>query len=519
MSEIIYHIGLPKNGRLKSIPKNLLNASFKRISKLKDIEKTGPSLVVVDESLLRKKTKFNLALLTGKVCLAHFKEASKKHFSTIKKFNCFGYFTDQDSKTEVSFKFKRALKVLTSVRQLYKARDELTKKEEQIQKMTLVDPLTGCYNWRYFLNRLSQEISRSRRYLYSVSFVGIDIDNFRQINEIYGVKVADQVTKDLVALLNRTLRKEDVLCRWRGDEFFIIAPHIESKNGYRMAARIRNKINSYKFKYRNLTISIKASIGVTSSPEDSLFNARDIVGALNRCLVLAKRKGGNTIVLHSESKFKFIRKEKDKANVVDLRGKIEKMNVLMTRDFLEMIYGFARAIEAKDSYTGKHVEYTAVLAEEIANSLKLSKSEVENIKHAAVLHDLGKVGIDGSILSKKGSLTAKERNIIKTHPSIAAGILKDIHSLRGAVPAILYHHERYDGKGYPLGLKGEEIPLSARIVSVADVYQALISDRPYRKGFSRKEAIRIVKSESGKQFDPKIVKIFEKVVKKINGRR
>ncbi|MFA7677689.1 MAG: diguanylate cyclase [Candidatus Omnitrophota bacterium] len=519
MNEIIYCIGLPKNGRLKSIPKNLSNVSFKRIARLKDIEKTGPSLVVVDESFFGKKTKFNFALLAGKVCLAHFKEAEKRHFTTIKKFNCFGYFTDQDSKPEVSFKFKRALKVLASVRQIYKARDELTKKEEQIQKMTLVDPLTGCYNWRYFLNRLAQEINRSRRYLYSISFIGIDIDNFRQINEIYGVKVADQVTKDLVALLNKTLRKEDVLCRWRGDEFFVIVPHLESRNNYKVATRIRNKINSHKFKYRNLAISIKASMGAVSSPEDNLFNARDIVGALNRCLVLAKRKGGNTIVLHSESKFKHIPKEKDKANIVDLRGKIEKMNVLMTRDFLEMVYGFARAIEAKDSYTGKHVEYTAVLAEEIANSLKLSKNEVENIKHAAVLHDLGKVGIDGNILSKKGPLTSKERSIIKTHPSIAAGILKDIHSLRGAIPAILYHHERYDGKGYPLGLKGEEIPLSARIVSVADVYQALVSDRPYRKGFIKKEAIKIIKDESGKQFDPKIVKVFERVVKKLNGRR
>jgi putative nucleotidyltransferase with HDIG domain len=181
-----------------------------------------------------------------------------------------------------------------------------------------------------------------------------------------------------------------------------------------------------------------------------------------------------------------------------------------------MIYGFARAIELKDSYTGRHVEDTAFIAEEIAKELKLPPSEIENIKRAAILHDLGKVGIDERILSKKGPLNENEKEIIKSHPWIAAEILREIHALRGSIPAILYHHERYDGKGYPLGLKGEDIPLGARIVAIADVYQALISDRPYRKAYSKREAIEIIKKDAGKKFDPKIVKIFLKIIKKRN---
>jgi len=161
------------------------------------------------------------------------------------------------------------------------------------------------------------------------------------------------------------------------------------------------------------------------------------------------------------------------------------------------------------------VEYTAAIAKRIAENLNLSESEVENVKRAAVLHDLGKVGIEGSILSKKGRLTPKEREVIKTHPSIAAEILREIRALRGAIPAILYHHERYDGEGYPLGLKGEEIPLSARIVAIADVYQALISDRPYRKAYKREKALEIISKEAGKQFDPKIVKLFLEVIKEL----
>jgi len=154
-----------------------------------------------------------------------------------------------------------------------------------------------------------------------------------------------------------------------------------------------------------------------------------------------------------------------------------------------------------------------LFAEKIAKKLNLSRKEIEDIKHAAILHDLGKIGIREEILSKKGSLTAKEREEMQKHPLIAADILKSIHALSGSLPAVLHHHERYDGQGYPYRLKGEEIPLSARIVALADVYQALISDRPYRKAYSKKKALDIIKKESGTHFDPKIVKSLLSVIK------
>ncbi|MCK5494171.1 MAG: HD-GYP domain-containing protein, partial [Candidatus Omnitrophica bacterium] len=232
----------------------------------------------------------------------------------------------------------------------------------------------------------------------------------------------------------------------------------------------------------------------------------------------AKRKGGNVIVVYTRSSKKVFPKIKIKGDIKELRGRLEKMDLTITRDLVEMIYGFARAIEAKDSCTGKHVEYTAVIAEKIATTLKLSKEEIANIKHAAILHDLGKVGICQSILSKKGVLNTEEREIIKTHPSIAAEILREIHVLRGAIPSILYHHERYDGKGYPLGIKGEDIPLGARIIAISDVYEALISDRPYRKAFSKKKALEIIEEGIGTQFDPNICKIFLQIIKEVDGK-
>jgi len=513
MKEILYCLDKPFKRKI-SLP-----FAVEKTSKIKDISQKEHSLVVLAEGVLRNKKKLDPVSLKGKVCLIHFTKEGKGNLKKVNDFGFFDYFTDQDTKEDILFKLERANRFIELKNQVGNLEIHILNKNKKIEKLTLVDPLTGCYSWRYLLNSIHQELSRSRRYSHNVSFIGCDIDHFRQVNEMYGVKVADTVIKELVGILKRNLRKEDVLARWRDDEFFIITPYSDNNEACEVAKRIREQIATHKFTYKNLILNAKISIGVVSSPENNVFNTRDVVSALDMCLTRAKRKGGNVVVPYSSTAAKLVSVKKKKANVSELRRRIEKMNILLTRDLLEMIYGFARTIEAKDSYTGKHVENTANIAEEIAKSLKLSIRDIENIKNAAVLHDLGKVGVEEKILSKKGALNSREREMIKLHPSIAAEILKEIHALRGATSAILYHHERYDGKGYPLGLKGDEIPLSAKIVAIADVYEALVSNRPYRKAFSHNKALEIIKKESGKQFDPKIVSIFLKIIDKINAKK
>lgn len=492
---------------------------FEKISKINDLPREINSIVIIEESFLKKRKKISLSRLRNKLCFIHFVNEDKNNLKTVKELGFFDYFIDKESKASISFKMERANRIIELKNQIISLENHLISKNKRIEKITLVDPLTGCYNWRYLLHHIRQELNSSHRYGYSVSFIGCDIDHFRQVNEIYGVKVADKVIKEFVGLLKKNLKKDDILSRWREDEFFIIVPHSDSNSAHAMANRIKDQITKHKFQYRELSLKVKISMATVSSPENKVFNARDVVSALDICLTRAKRNGGNVVVPCSctPARLKESLKPKKKANIEELRRKIEKVNVLLTRDLFEMIYGFARAIEAKDSYTGKHVEHTADIAEQVAKELSLPRSEVKNIKNAAILHDLGKVGVKERILSKKGALSARERTAINLHPSIAAEILKEIHALRGAIPAILYHHERYDGKGYPLGLKAEEIPLSARIVAIADVYQALISDRPYRKAHPRKKALKIIERESGNQFDPKIVSAFLDIIDKING--
>ncbi len=181
--------------------------------------------------------------------------------------------------------------------------------------------------------------------------------------------------------------------------------------------------------------------------------------------------------------------------------------------FISTIQSLALTLEAKDKYTRGHSERVTTYAVKVAKLLNLSQETVEAIRHASILHDIGKIGLKGDILRKTASLNAKERHLVEMHPKISAEILRPITFLKDVIPIVYHHHERYDGKGYLDKLKGKDIPIGARILAVVDAYEAMISNRPYRRQLSKEEALVQLENGAGKQFDPEIVKAFVSIIK------
>ncbi len=193
---------------------------------------------------------------------------------------------------------------------------------------------------------------------------------------------------------------------------------------------------------------------------------------------------------------------------------IEKQKTELQKAYLDTIRALSKTIEMKDPYTENHSTRVAEYSIKIAKLLGLRGEEILKLNYAALLHDIGKIGIKGSILNKKDKLTPEEYEEVKKHPEIGAKILQKVRYLHDIVPIVLYHHERWDGKGYPKGLKGEEIPLLSRIIAVADTFDAMRSDRPYRKALPLKMVIREIRKNAGKQFDPKIAAVFVEFISK-----
>jgi HD-GYP domain-containing protein (c-di-GMP phosphodiesterase class II) len=180
----------------------------------------------------------------------------------------------------------------------------------------------------------------------------------------------------------------------------------------------------------------------------------------------------------------------------------------LKRGFFDTVEALAEAIEKKDRYTGGHTKRVVYYSKCIAKYMDLSHEQLENVHLAAILHDVGKIGVEDSILKKQAPLTKEEWVVMKSHPEQGYDIMSRVSGLKDVIGGMRYHHERWDGKGYPIGLQGEEIPIIARIIAVADTYDAMVSTRPYRKGLDPQVAYDEIVLHSGSQFDPAVVKAF-----------
>jgi diguanylate cyclase (GGDEF)-like protein/PAS domain S-box-containing protein/putative nucleotidyltransferase with HDIG domain len=394
---------------------------------------------------------------------------------------------------------------------------ELIKINKKLKSISLIDAHTGLYNYRYLREAIEVEFHQARKYAQNLTVIMVDIDYFKSINDVYGMAFGDLVLKQLAKQFKCLVRHYDILIRYSGEEFIIISPRLNRNAGVIMAQRLLDSLNFIKFGNKKHKVKLKISLSVASFPDDRVKNGMDLVNLANLLLNKTKEAGGNCVLSFLDIKKPFSKgaaKISKVAGIKTLKNTINKLNKQSKQGLSESIFAFAKTLELKDHYTGEHVENTVHFAIGVAKELNLLKEDVELIKQAAMLHDLGKIGISENILLKKGKLNKKEFDEIKKHPQIGADIIRPIQFLHDLIPFIFYHHERWDGKGYPTGIKGEDIPVGARIIAIADVYQALISDRPYHKAFTKSAAIDIIKKASGTQFDPRIVSSFLKIMSK-----
>lgn len=378
--------------------------------------------------------------------------------------------------------------------------DRETENRRRAEAMANIDGLTEAFNHRYFQDRLVAEIERAIRYERSLALVMLDLDNFKSFNDSHGHQQGDMLLKWFVKLCGKNIRSIDILARYGGEEFVIILPETNANDALAAAERIRKAMDVEFSQQFPGKAKVTTSAGVAAFPEHG--NKRhSLILAADTALYYSKRQGKNTCHIYRE----------DYGKVYEATP--ERLKALLGSDDIDAIEALSAAIDAKDRYSSRHSSSVSRYSAEIGAKLGLNEDEQECLRIAALLHDIGKIGTPESILHKPDKLASKERKVIESHPGLGCQILQKLQQFGAILPGVRHHHERYDGEGYPNKLSGKDIPLFARIIALADAFDAMTSDRPYRPALSVEEALEELSSCSGHQFDPELVALFAEIIR------
>ncbi|MGL5757121.1 MAG: bifunctional diguanylate cyclase/phosphohydrolase [Paraclostridium sp.] len=365
----------------------------------------------------------------------------------------------------------------------------------ELQILANVDELTGLYNHRYFQESLENIMELADENKTSVSLLFMDIDYFKNYNDINGHQAGDLLLKEIGNILKSSIRENDVVARYGGEEFAVILPDTNEEDAVKVGERIRVSIEQTYFygqesqPNHNMTISI----GVSSYPLRA-NNKHQFINTADDALYRAKSLNKNRVEVY----YSVLEEIADHIYIDEETGKSLKR--------------FINMINKKDRYTYGHTERVVIYLGWFANYLELNEKDKLNLKLAAYLHDIGKVEIPEEVLNKKEKLTDSEYEMLKQHPTLGVELIKHIKSFEELLPLIKHHHERYDGRGYPDKLSGEDIPYLARVISIADSFDAITSHRPYNVRRGHADAIEELKRCAGSQFDPELVDKFIKMI-------
>ena len=359
--------------------------------------------------------------------------------------------------------------------------------EQKLKHLAETDSLTGLYNHRSLQEKLRREVDRSLRDGHPLAVMMMDIDGFKLFNDTYGHQEGDRVLQRVAQVLQQQFTDHDVIGRYGGDEFLAILPATGRDAAIARAEKLFESISQQRLKpRRGKSIPLAISVGLAVCPDDSTHR-EELIAYADASLMEAKQiTDGNLVVAHHPTDDS-LSKRRTPFGVLD---------------------ALVRAVDRKDRYTRRHSQQNAEFAVALGKSVGLSEGAVNALRIAGLLHDVGKIGIPDDVLRKPGPLTDEERAIMREHVVLGNLIVHGVPNLQDVSDAVYSHHERWDGSGYPRGLKGEEIPLSGRIMALVDAYSAMILDRPYRAALTHEEAIAELRDNAGTQFDPSLVEPF-----------
>ncbi len=356
------------------------------------------------------------------------------------------------------------------------------------------DEMTGLLNRKHFYEVLNEEFEKNREA--SLALAIINVDDFKLYNQLYGIKEGDICLQRIANIIRSSVGESGYTARYSGKEFAVLLPKYDLFSAKNLVESIAKQI--FVMNNRRADVKLKAvtvSAGISAAPY-AARSVKELMENVDLAVYHVKHSGKNGIQV-------FDTMFKNSNNQGDTRDRVH-----IYREYESTIYALTAAIDAKDHYTFSHSNNVAYYATALAATLGMNEDMIEIIRQAALLHDVGKIGIPEDVLNKPGRLTDEEYEIIKGHVEASIGIIRHLPSLDYVIPAVIGHHERYDGKGYPRRIAGEDIPLTARILCVADAFDAMTSRRCYKKAFPLEVAREKLLLDAGKQFDPELAYKF-----------
>ncbi|HYO44507.1 MAG TPA: diguanylate cyclase [Candidatus Limnocylindrales bacterium] len=373
-------------------------------------------------------------------------------------------------------------------------------------RLATIDPLTAIANRQTVLDCVDEELARAVRYRHPLSVIMLDLDHFKRLNDSHGHVAGDRVLQHVGALLAANVRATDTAGRYGGEEFLVVLPETDADAAASVAEKLRRIVGSTPVTLGDLeTVTVTLSAGVAGGL-GGVLQPDVLVRDADAALYSAKALGRDQVYVFRETGDEgTIRRAPIAAEARTRALDVGRAAMAAAQEAL------LATLAGRPSWAGKPSTLIAEASVALARAIDLPAGELDRIRTASLLHDLGKLAIPEEILAKPGDLAASEWRVVAEHPKIGQVVLEQAGAMRDAATIVLHHHEWYDGRGYPLGLAGTEIPVGARIVSIVDAYEAMIAGRPYRDAISHDAALEELRRQAGVQFDPELVEVFAEV--------